>query len=140
MQFTLTDAPEDNVLKAIADGLTAFNDQDVGPSGRHLLVITITDDAGTMTGGLSGYTAWGWLYVQWLWLDAPLRGQGLAGRLLQMAEDEATRRGCHGAFIDTFNPLALKAYRRQGYEVFGELADFPPGRTRSFLRKPLPAA
>ncbi|MGO8396661.1 GNAT family N-acetyltransferase, partial [Rhizobium ruizarguesonis] len=26
---------------------------------------------------------------------------------------------------------------RQGYEVFGELEDFPEGRTRIFLRKSL---
>ncbi len=37
------------------------------------------------------------------------------------------RRGCHGAYIDTFNPVALKVYQRQGYVPFGELADFPKG-------------
>lgn len=138
MQFTLTDAPEDNILKAIADGLTAFNEHDVGPSARRPLVVSITDEDGKILGGMSGYTAWGWLYIQWLWLDEPLRGQKLAGRLLQMAEAEAVKRGCQAAFIDTFNPIALKAYERQGYEVFGQLPEFPKGRTRSFLKKILP--
>ncbi|MGO7427884.1 GNAT family N-acetyltransferase, partial [Rhizobium ruizarguesonis] len=31
----------------------------------------------------------------------------------------------------------LRVYLRQGYEVFGELEDFPEGRRRSFLRKSL---
>ncbi len=88
-------------------------------------------------GGLSGYTAWGWLFVQWLWLPEDLRGQGLAARLLAAAEDETRRRGCHGAWIDTFNPQARRAYERQGYEAFGELPDFPPGRSRVFLKKQL---
>jgi len=88
-------------------------------------------------GGISGYTAWGWLYVQWLWVDEKLRGQGTAGRMLEAAEREAVARGCHGALIDTFSPVAAKTYERQGYQPFGTLADFPVGRSRIFLQKQL---
>ena len=80
---------------------------------------------------------WGWLYVQWLWIDEGQRGKGLAGALLAAAEAEARARGCHGAYIDTFSPVALKVYQRAGYAPFGALADFPKGRTRTFLQKPL---
>lgn len=72
-----------------------------------------------------------------LYIPDTLRGTGLAGKLLSKAEEEARARGCRGAWIDTFSPQALRAYLRQGYEVFGELQDFPEGRTRSFLRKNL---
>jgi hypothetical protein len=61
----------------------------------------------------------------------------MAGKILAKAEEEATARGCHGAWIDTFNPHALRAYQRQGYQIFGELPDFPRGRTRTFLQKSL---
>ena len=87
--------------------------------------------------GISGYTAWGWLYVQWLWIAEDQRGKGLAGQMLGAAESEAKRRGCHGSYIDTFNPVALKVYQRAGYVAFGTLADFPEGRTRTFLQKRL---
>jgi GNAT superfamily N-acetyltransferase len=133
----LTAEPSEADLARVAEGLTSFNTADAGPSGRVPLAILVRDEAGAVIGGLSGYTAWGWLYVQWLWLAEALRGQGLAGKLLAMAEAEAAQRGCHGAYIDTFNPAALRVYQRQGYAVFGELANFPPGRTRSFLQKPL---
>ncbi|MDP2087498.1 MAG: GNAT family N-acetyltransferase [Gemmobacter sp.] len=133
----LTDAPDPADLAAIGAGLAAFNDADVGPADRRALVVLLRDDAGRVAGGLSGYTAWGWLYVQWLWLDAPARGQGWAGRFLALAEAEAQARGCHGAWIDTFNPVALQAYQKAGYSVFGALPDFPHGRTRSFLQKRL---
>jgi GNAT superfamily N-acetyltransferase len=86
---------------------------------------------------MSGYTGWGWLFTQWLFVPESLRGQGIAGKMLDMAEAEAIARGCHGAWIDTFNPQALRAYQRQGYQVFGELPDFPVGRSRSFLQKRL---
>ena len=133
----VTDTPSAETLRAIGDQLAAFNDADVGPSGRRPLVVAARDGEGRVLAGLSGYTAWGWLYVQWLWIAESQRGQGLAGTLLAAAEVEARTRGCHGAYIDTFNPVALKAYRRAGYVPFGELADFPRGRTRTFLQKPL---
>lgn len=124
-------------LAALASGLSAFNQDDVGPSERLAIAVLVKDANCAVVGGLSGYTAWGWLYVQWLWLAETWRGQGLAGQMLEAAEAEARRRGCHGAYIDTFNPVALKVYQRQGYGPFGELADFPPGRTRTFLQKAL---
>jgi hypothetical protein len=57
--------------------------------------------------------------------------------MLEAAEAEGRARGCHGAYIDTFSPVALKTYRRAGYTAFGELQDFPAGRTRTFLQKRL---
>lgn len=135
LELTATPSPDD--LSVIGEELTAFNAGDVGPAERQLLAVLIRDDAGTVIGGLSGYTAWGWLFTQLLYIPESQRGRGLAGQLLAKAEEEATSRGCHGAWIDTFSPHALKAYLKQGYETFGELPDFPKGRTRTFLRKPL---
>lgn len=135
LEVTSSPAPED--LAAIGEGLAAFNDADVGPSERKPLAVLIRDIEGKVIGGLSGYTAWGWLFTQWLFVPGALRGSGMAGKLLTEAEKEARARGCHGAWIDTFSPVARKAYMRQGYDIFGELPDFPKGRTRSFLRKSL---
>ena len=135
--LTVTATPSPDDLATIGEGLTAFNDADVGPSGRAPLAVVLRDAAGALVGGISGYTAWGWLYVQWLWLAEGSRGQGLAGRMLAAAEAEAKQRGCHGAYIDTFSPVALKVYQRAGYAPFGSLPDFPRGRTRTFLSKSL---
>jgi GNAT superfamily N-acetyltransferase len=133
----LSETPDEADLAALGAALAAFNAADVGPSGQRKLAILLRGGAGEVVGGLSGYTAWGWLYVQWLWLSEPLRGQGWAGRLLSLAEAEARTRGCHGAWIDTFSPVARGVYRRAGYQEFGSLPGFPMGRTRSFLQKPL---
>jgi len=136
-RLEVTASPSSDELAAIGEGLSAFNDADVGPSQRKSLAVLIRDVEGSVVGGLSGYTAWGWLFTQWLFIPEALRGSGMAGRLLAEAENEARARGCHGAWIDTFSPLARKAYMRQGYEIFGELPDFPKGRTRTFLKKAL---
>jgi GNAT superfamily N-acetyltransferase len=137
ISLSVTADPSAAELQALSAGLSAFNEADVGPADRRPLAVLVKDAAGMLVGGLSGYTAWGWLYVQWLWLDQGQRGQGLAGRMLEAAEAEARSRGCSGAYIDTFNPVALKVYQRAGYEPFGELPNFPPGRTRTFLQKRL---
>ncbi|TCU17156.1 acetyltransferase (GNAT) family protein [Rhizobium sullae] len=76
------------------------------------------------------------LYAEPLHSGNP-RGKGMAGKILAAAEEEAKARGCHGAWIDTFNPQALHTYQQAGYEIFGELPQFPKGRTRSVLRKSL---
>ncbi|CDZ61143.1 Histone acetyltransferase HPA12 [Neorhizobium galegae bv. orientalis] len=136
-QLDVTASPTAEELAVIGEGLTAFNDADVGPSERKPLAVLIRDVEDKVIGGLSGYTAWGWLFTQWLFIPDALRGEGMAGKLLSQAEEEARARGCHGAWIDTFSPVARKAYMRQGYEIFGELPEFPKGRTRTFLRKAL---
>jgi GNAT superfamily N-acetyltransferase len=133
----LTAAPAADDLATILEGLSGFNEADVGPADRQLLAVLIRDEDDRAIGGLSGYTAWGWLFTQMLFIPASLQGQGLAGRILSEAEDEARRRGCRGAWIDTFNPNARKAYLRQGYRIFGELEGFVGDRTRTFLKKTL---
>jgi GNAT superfamily N-acetyltransferase len=136
-EFELTASPSPEELAAITDALSAFNNSDAGPSDRRPLAVLIRDTDGKVTGGLSGFTAWGWLFTQMLYIPDTLRGTGISGNILTKAEEEARARGCRGAWIDTFSPQALRVYLRQGYEVFGELEDFPEGRTRSFLRKSL---
>lgn len=135
----LTAEPSDAALSVILAGLVGFNAGEMGPAQKVPLAVLVRDTDGDPLGGLGGYTAWGWLFVEKLWLPDRLRGHRLAERLLIDAEIEASKRGCHGAWLDTFNPDALRLYQRQGYTVFGELLDFPKGRKRYFLQKSLVA-
>jgi GNAT superfamily N-acetyltransferase len=137
LAVTVTASPSADELAAIGSRLKAFNEADVGPADRMELAVLMRDASGEIVGGVSGYTAWGWLYVQWLWVAETQRGHGLAGRMLAAAEDEARTRRCRASWIDTFNPVALKIYQRAGYQPFGALDDFPIGRTRTFLQKRL---
>ena len=82
-------------------------------------------------------TYWDWLYVDLLWVKDKLRGRGFGHRLLTLAEDEARQRGAKNAYLDTFSFQAPDFYERHGYQVFGELPEFPPGHRRLFLTKRL---
>src|SRR5688500_19117287 len=100
LTVTLTSKPAPEDLKVLGEGLMAYNDASVGPANRVLLAAFLRNADGNVVGGLSGYTGWGWLYVQWLWLAEEVRGAGWGERLLRSAEAEAVARGCHGAYID----------------------------------------
>jgi GNAT superfamily N-acetyltransferase len=122
-------------------GLLDHNEMLLGPAGvRPLAILVRPADGGAVLGGLWGRTGFGWLFVEFLYLPETLRGRRIGGELLRLAEAEALRRGCHGAWLDTLNPRAYPFYLRQGYEVFGRLDDYPPGNPRWFLRKRLAAS
>lgn len=135
MNFVLSDVADAEAEKAIRDPLVAYNLARFGESGKRDLQITIRDGENTVIGGLVGHTARGWLYVQLLFVPETLRGQGTASRLLAMAEEEARKRGCTGAYIDTMNPDALRTYERYGFSKIGSLAPLSGGQSITWLEK-----
>ncbi|HET8726474.1 MAG TPA: GNAT family N-acetyltransferase [Alphaproteobacteria bacterium] len=138
-EILVTDTPDEADLDAIRAGLTAHNRFWVGTSERRMLAVLTKDADGRVLGGLRGYTGWGWLYVEHLWVSEALRGSGVGSELLHRAEEEATLRGCRAVWLDTFSFQARRFYEKLGYTVFGTLDDFPAdrGHSRHFLQKRL---
>jgi len=139
MQLELTDQATEDLRSEILAPLRAYNEARAGPSGHRPLAILMRDDAGAIVGGLWGQTGYGWLFTQLLAVPDRLRGGGWGNRLMDMAEAEARARGCHSAWLDTFEFQARGFYEKRGYACFGELADYPPGFRRFFLQKRLEA-
>ena len=132
--LSVTDWIDESFEAEVAGGLAAFNASQLGPSGHRDLAVSlyVSDD---FVGGLAGFTAWGWLFVKWLWIREDMRGRGLAARALEAAELEAKQRGCRAVWLDTLNAQARNLYARCGYEAFGELEDFHGGQSRYFMQK-----
>ena len=103
--------------------------------GPQPLDVYVTDAGGQVVGGLLGFTLFGWLYVDTLWVDESLRGRQVGTRLLAQAEAEAARRGCGHAHLNTFSFQARGFYEKQGYRVVGQMDGYPPGGAFYFLRK-----
>ena len=135
--ITLTDQPDPADTKFIEDGLATYNLQFAPPYGTHRLVVLLRADDGKLVGGLLGLTWWGWLRIDIMWLDEAVRGQDWGTRLMETAEAEAIRRGCHHAFLDTMSFQALPFYLKLGFTVFGQLDDLPVGHSMHFLQKRL---
>jgi ribosomal protein S18 acetylase RimI-like enzyme len=124
----------------VTDRLRAFNEAHLATDhDREPLETYVLDDDGRVVGGLIGGTIWGWLEVAVLWIDVPLRGQGLGTELMRRAEQEAVERGCTAARLSTWDFQALEFYRRLGYLPCGRLDEYPPGHSVHHLRKELSA-
>ena len=137
--ITLEKNPSTEDERAVGVGLNRFNIVQTGrkDSNYRKLVVLVKDESSRVVGGLVGGTYWNWLYVDLFWLEEELRGKGYGGKLLDLAEREAIRRGCAHVFLDTFSFQARPFYEKHGYRVFGTLDDFPPGHKRYFLQKDL---
>jgi len=137
-RIELTDAPPPEAFQKILQPLVQFNRDAAGdPQSRPLAVLLSDPQGGDVVGGLWGRTSWGYLYTDLLFIPDALRRLRLGSRLMRMAEDEAMRRGCHGAWVDTYDFQARGFYERLGYTVFGTLDGPPPVYPRFFLKKKL---
>ena len=121
----------------VIGGLMVHNREQTGDGSYEDLTFLLRDSDGEVVGGLLGEIYWGWLHIDVLWVHERFRNGGMGRELMQAAEQEAVRQGCTAAFLDTFSFQALPFYLGLGYEIFGELNDFPPGHGRYFLKKAL---
>lgn len=119
----------------VVDGVVYHNIAQTGQDSWYPVRYYLRGEGDTIMGGLLGQI-WGrWLHINILWVDRAARGKGHAKTMLTMAEDYARTHGCIGAHLETFSFQARPLYERLGYQVFGEIADYPPGHTNFFLKK-----
>jgi ribosomal protein S18 acetylase RimI-like enzyme len=133
-QIVATEQPEWSI---IGGGISEFNTQQAGADNGENLCFVLRGPDEEVVGGVIGSTHWDWLYINLMWIREDLRGQGFGERLLALAEDEARKRGAKSAYLDTFSFQAPEFYKKYGYQVFGELADFPEGHQRYYMKKEL---
>ena len=119
----------------IGGGINEFNNQQAGESNGKMLCYLLETDGKEVVGGVIGETHWDWLYINLMWIREDLRGRGYGKQLLELAEEEARKRGAKNAYLDTFSFQAPGFYKKLGYQVFGELQDFPEGHQRYTCRK-----
>jgi GNAT superfamily N-acetyltransferase len=131
------DKPEESAWGIIGRGVSHYNKEQAGDNKFNRLCFVLQAPDQEIVGGVLGEIYWDWLYIDLLWVKDDLRGRGYGHRLLTHAEDEARQRGAKNAFLDTFSFQSPDFYKQHGYQVFGELQDFPPGNQRYFFTKEL---
>ena len=91
-----------------------------------------------MLGGLIGVRKGDWLNIDYLWVSETVRGSGVGSKLIKTAEEEARRKGCKHALVDTASFQARPFYEKQGYRLQMSLQDYPyEGMQRHYLAKAL---
>ena len=129
--------PEEAAWGIIGRGLHEYNIAQAGDNKFQRLCFVLRDAKEEIVGGILGELYWEWFYVDLMWVREDLRQYGHGRRLLTHAEDEARRRGASHVYLDTFSFQAPDFYQKNGYEIFGELTDYPPGHRRFFFTKQL---
>ena len=124
-------------VREIHEMLKAYNLKNRESSQNVPIGVFLEDATGQKLAGLTGETFGNWLCIQYLFVSEQLRGQGIGGKLLEAAEEEARRRGCKYAFVDTFSFQAPAFYKKHGYREAFTLEEYPYTGKRHYYTKEL---
>ncbi|HDS6852994.1 GNAT family N-acetyltransferase [Enterobacter cancerogenus] len=139
MHLSIRDNVTAEEKEELLTGLRTYNGQflDLSTFSGDIGVY-VRDDKGVMLGGLIGVRKGDWLNIEYLWVSDAVRGSGVGSQLIKTAEDEARRKGCTHALVDTVSFQARPFYEKQGYQLQLSLQDYPyPGMQRHYLTKTL---
>lgn len=131
-----------NDYNKLASAITEFNLSHLpANTSKHMQAIgfVLRANPWSLVGGITGRMVLGnCLSIEILWVEPEHRNKNYATQLLAAIEDAARKLGSKLSIVDTFEFQALDFYKKQGYEVFGELKDCPTeGHTRYYLNKKL---
>jgi GNAT superfamily N-acetyltransferase len=126
-----------NARAQAAAALYQYNIAQTGIDDRAAIGAELRDQSGKTWGGLWGRTELGLLFLDMFFLPEQLRGQSFGSQLLTTIEEEAIRRGCKKAVVETSSFQAPLFYMQHGFEEFGKVEFGIPGHARIFLRKDL---
>jgi GNAT superfamily N-acetyltransferase len=134
----LVDNPDPKHIASIRAGLSAYNIKKV-PELLNLptddIAVFLRDEQGVIQGGVVAENDWGMLYIDLLWVDDTLRGQGYGKALMDNIEQTALQHNLSHAYLMTTEFQALPFYHHIGYEIFGTLMNRPHGYTYYYLCK-----
>jgi GNAT superfamily N-acetyltransferase len=135
IEFDVSEDMKSEASRRIHEGLVAFNNSKVGKSSQKEFIVSAKNSNKELIGGVKGIINRHWLFVHEMWVSERWRTAGIGSKLLIIAEDTAMKNGCVGSYLNTHSFQALEFYKKNGYEVFGELQDFPKGHIKYFLKK-----
>lgn len=142
IRVTAEEHPSQADLDAVDDGLHRHNIDHGGVDEVQRLAVFARDEEGRVRGGAVG-RCWGpYCELQQLWVDAPMRRNGIGARLLAAFEARGLGLGASIVYLDTFSFQAPAFYGKRGYAVVHALEGFPGGKAKYTMHKRLrpPAA
>ena len=126
--------PDDGAYAVLSGKFADYNAAHSTWDWRSYSLVLVKD--GAIVAGGRGILNMGALEVRGLWVDEPLRGQGLGEEILSGLEEEARRRSARRAMLYTYSWQALGFYERLGYREFSRFP-YPDGPERIDLQKEL---
>lgn len=139
VELLLSPAAED--LKTISQGIESFNENHMPDKVVYeqdtRFAVFARDDGGNLIGGIRANAFWNYCIIELLWLSEAARGRGIGSQMMNAVEEHARRLGFEYARTETLDFQAKPFYEKLGYEVYGELKDYPKGHSTYCLVKRL---
>ena len=136
-KIEIGDRSSDADAADLRTALHEYNAASTGYRDGRALSCFLRDNNGRLVAGVDGFTWGGYAGIDVLWVDEPLRHQGLGRALLAAAEAEARRRGCKTIVLDTHSFQAPDLYPALGYRKVGETRETPVGHSQVLFQKDL---
>lgn len=137
LHLDLAASPDPAELAMLEDEVEAAAVRAAGAGRPRDLGIFVRDGVGRPVGGICGVVWAGCCELHAMWVDAPLRGRGLARALMAAAEAEARRLGCSQVVFQAYDLLTDGLYERLGYQTVAVVTGLPPGSATRWYRKTL---
>ncbi|MGX9461602.1 GNAT family N-acetyltransferase [Shewanella sp. A14] len=135
MSIDIIHHEDDEVVDFLTAGLRKFNTEHLGDEATQLLTIVARNDDGKVVGGVAGRTIYHNFLINVVWVDEQYRGQNLGQELMHIAEDEAIKRGCIIAQLDTLDFQAPQFYQKLGFTIIGTVPKFTGSPEGYFMMK-----
>ena len=129
--------PSAEDLEFLQDQIDRYNIRVTGFDDFQRLAVFVRDEQGQITAGISGYSWGGMCEIEYVWIQESQRRQGIGTQLLQAAEEEAARRGCHVIILDSYTFQAPGFYQKMGYTTVGIYDGCPIPYRRHYFEKRL---
>lgn len=141
MKIELAISPAEADLKTISKGIQSYNQEhmsgDVVFEEDIKFAVFARNREGNLVGGIRATAFWNYCIIELLWLSEETRGKGVGSELMKKAESYALKRGFDYMRTETLSFQAKPFYEKRGFEVYGELKDYPKGHTTYCLVKKL---
>ena len=92
-------------------------------------------DNDKLIGGAIGFVEFNWYFLDLLYIDEEYRNRNIGTNLIKEIEKFALEEHLTGVRMETWNFQAKGFYEKNGYSVFGEIKDCPPGTIDYHLKK-----
>jgi GNAT superfamily N-acetyltransferase len=134
-RMEVLDRTDPSVAAQLGEEIDAFNMAATGSYDGRELFAQVRDKGGALVAGVDGWTWGGTCWIEHLWVRSDHRRRRIASRLLSAIEAEARGRGCNQIGLDTHSFQGPAFYRRHGFEVIGEMPNYPAGFSFFLMRK-----
>lgn len=94
-------------------------------------------DDNLLVGGAIGFIEYNWYFLDLLYVDEEYRKRNIGTNLIKKIEKLAREKHLTGIRMETWDFQAKGFYEKNGYSVFAEIKNCPPGTIDYYLKKEL---